>query len=125
MKNSIKSFSDLQTWQKCHQLIINIYTKTDSFPAKEKFSLIDQMRRSAISINANITEGFGRRSYKEKLHFYYTANGSLLELYNFIILSKDLGYLNQTIYKKITEQVEESHKLLLGLIRATKNRLQN
>lgn len=63
----IRSFTDLKVWQEGHKLVVLIYKITDKFPAKETYSLIDQMRRASASITANVAEGFGRQTYKEKL----------------------------------------------------------
>lgn len=65
----IKKFTDLYTWQQGHKLVLMVYKITDKFPDKEKYSLVDQMRRAAISLTSNIAEGFSRRSSKEKIDF--------------------------------------------------------
>jgi four helix bundle protein len=67
----IISFTDLIVWQKAHQLVLDIYKITEKFPKKETYSLTDQMRRAAVSVSSNIAEGFGRYTYKDKIHFYY------------------------------------------------------
>lgn len=87
-----KSFRDLIVWQKAHQLAIEIYKMTKLFPQEEKFGLVSQMRRAAVSIPANVAEGFAKRSIKDKSNFYNIAQGSLEELKYYIILSKDIGY---------------------------------
>lgn len=122
MKSQILAFSDLKTWQKSHQLVLLIYSITTSFPNTERYSLTDQMRRAAISVTANIAEGFGRFSQKEKIHFYYIAQGSLMELHCFIFLVKDLKLVKNSVFQTLEEQVIESLKLLRGLIRFTKNK---
>ena len=93
MGEQLKDFRQLRVWQQSHQLALNIYQVTKEFPSEEKFGLVSQMRRSAVSISANIVEGFRRRSKKEKRQFYSIAQGSADELLNFLILSKDLGFL--------------------------------
>ncbi|MBI4284820.1 MAG: four helix bundle protein, partial [Chloroflexi bacterium] len=70
---------------------VRIYGITKLFPKSETYSLVDQMRRAASSVTANIAEGFGRQTYKEKLQFYFLAQGSLTELKNFILIAKDVG----------------------------------
>ncbi|MBI5621800.1 four helix bundle protein [Candidatus Falkowbacteria bacterium] len=116
----IKNFTDLITWQEAHKLVILIYTITKNFPSEEKFGLISQMRRSAISISSNIAEGFGRQGYKEKIKFYYLAQGSLTELKNQIIIAYDIHYLAQEKFTEITEQINHAHRLLQGLITKSK-----
>jgi len=76
----IQSFTQLNVWKEAHKLVLLIYKTTDNFPKKETYSLIDQMRRCAISITSNIAEGFSRQGKKEKLQFYYVSKGSLTEL---------------------------------------------
>ena len=74
----IKSFTDLKTWQEGHQIVILVYKITKEFPKEEIFGLVSQMRRAVVSITSNIAEGFGRQTYKEKVQFYYIAQGSLI-----------------------------------------------
>lgn len=117
---TIKSFTDLNVWKESHKLVLMIYKITDNFPSKETYSLIDQIRRAASSVTANIAEGFGRQTYKEKAQFYYLAQGSLLEVKNFILIAKDVGYLNNTDFHHLVEQANISHQLLQGFIKKTK-----
>lgn len=119
----IKSFTDLIVWQRAHKLSLLIYKLTKDFPKEETYSLVDQMRRAVVSVTSNVAEGFGRQTYKEKIQFYYPASGSLTELKNQILLAKDLGYLvpNQDLY----DLCNEVHKLLNGLISASKRRKSN
>jgi four helix bundle protein len=124
-KNKIKSFTDLTTWQEAHKLVVMIYEITEKFPKKETYSLVDQMRRSSVSITSNIAEGFGRHSYKEKLRFYYLSQGSLTELKNQIIVAQDVNYLSKESLNKLIEQANKSHRLLQGLISKTKEILNS
>jgi len=119
-KITIKSFRDLQVWQEGHQLVLLIYQITKEFPKEERYCLIDQMRRAAISITSNVAEGFSRQGFKEKLQFYYMALGSITELQNQLLIAKDLKYLNQTEYNKIAKQVISVHKLLNSFVSKTK-----
>lgn len=120
MNAKIKTFTDLNTWKEGHKLVIMVYEITKKFPKAETYSMIDQMRRAVTSNTANIAEGFGRHSYKEKLQFYFLAQGSLTELKNFILIAKDIGYLSNVDHKKLIDQSNLSHKLLQGLIQKTK-----
>src|SRR3990167_8621419 len=96
MRNGkIESFTDLNVWKEGHKLVVMTYKITKGFPKEETYSLIDQMRRAAASITANIAEGFGRQTYKEKVQFYYMAKGSLSELKNFLFIARDVGYLSK------------------------------
>lgn len=121
MNNKIKEFTDLNTWQEGHKLVISIYEITKSFPKKEVYSLVDQMRRSATSITSNIAEGFGRQTYREKVQFYYLSQGSLTELKNQLLIAKDVGYLNFKGYEEVKILIDNTHKLLQGLIRKSKS----
>jgi four helix bundle protein len=116
----IKSFTDLNAWQEGHKLMILVYKITAKFPKKETYSLVDQMRRSAVSVTSNIAEGFGRQSYKDRLKFYYQAQGSLTELKNQILVVKDIGYLEGCDFKILSDQANTTHCLLQGLMSATK-----
>lgn len=116
----IESFTDLQTWKEGHMLVVAIYKETNLFPQKELFSLIDQMRRSAVSITSNIAEGFSRQGKKEKLQFYYMAKGSLTELQNQLLVAKDVGYLPKEKFNHLANQTVTVGKLLTGLIKSGK-----
>jgi len=116
----IQSFTDLNTWKEAHALVLTVYRITKNFPKEELFSLVNQMRRAAISITSNIAEGFSRQGFKEKLQFYYIALGSLTELQNQLLIAKDLNYLNQTEFSKVAEQAVNVHKLLNAFISKTK-----
>lgn len=122
MKNGkIQSFTDLNVWNEGHMLVLIIYKLTKNFPKEETYSMVDQMRRAAASVTANIAEGFGRQTYKEKVQFYYMAQGSLTELKNFILIAKDVGYINDKDYQFLIQQSNLTHKLLQGLIRKSKS----
>lgn len=82
--------------------------------------MTDQMRRAAASVTANIAEGFGRHSYKEKLQFYYQAQGSLTELKDFILIARDVDYLKKDQVDELVYQANITHQLLQGFIQKTK-----
>lgn len=87
-----KTFRDLIVWQKAHALALRVYRTTAGFPKHELFGLVSQMRRAAVSVAANIAEGFSKRSRTDKARFMNTAQGSLEELRYYCILATDLGY---------------------------------
>lgn len=116
----IQEFTDLFAWQEGHKLVLLIYQTTKMFPKNEIYSLIDQMRRAASSVTSNIAEGFGRQGYKEKIQFYYLAQGSLTELKNQLIIARDVGYLKESQWKELFEQSNQTHRLLQGLLSKTK-----
>lgn len=117
----IKNFYDLEAWQKGHQLVLQIYKITKKFPKDERFGATDQLRRASSSITANIAEGFARYHYKDKARFYYQARGSVAEVQNFLLLAKDLGYINLEACKELGLIAGEVCRLLNGLIRALRN----
>lgn len=98
-----------------------VYKVTKDFPEQEKFGLTSQLRRAAVSITANIAEGYGRYHYRDKNKFYYQARGSNAEVQNYLILAKDLGYLTDEQYQQLKQITFEGYKLLSGLIKSTKN----
>lgn len=121
----IREFTDLKAWQEAHQLVLFIYLATKSFPKDEMFVLTSQMRRAAVSITSNIAEGFGRRSYKEKVQFYYLAQGSLSELKSQLLVSRDVHYLPEENFNAIMRQVGSTHRLLQGLLTKSKTFVKN
>lgn len=121
INSKIKNFTDLITWQESHKLVISIYKITKTFPKEEIYSLVDQMRRAATSITSNIAEGFGRQTYPDRIHFYYIAQGSLIELKNQLIISKDVGYITDDELEDLMTQASLAHKLLQGLITKSKS----
>jgi len=119
-EDKLEKFQDLLVWQKAHELALEIYKFTRDFPKEEKFALVSQMRRAAVSVPANITEGFRKRGSKDKLNFYNIAQASLDELYYYIILSKDLGFiLDDTDF---IPRIEEIARMLSGLIKSIRER---
>jgi len=116
MQAKIEKFEDLEVWRKAHKLVIEIYNITRKLPNEEKFGLVSQMRRSAISIAANIAEGFKRRTARDKSSFYNISQGSLEELKYYLTLSKDLGYLQGI--QELQNLAELIGKMLYGLVRS-------
>lgn len=96
-----KDFSELPVYKKSHDLVLLIYKETTKFPSSEKFGVISQLRRSAASITANIAEGFYRRTTKDLIKFLYHSRGSCGEVRYFLILSRDLRYLDKDDYHSL------------------------
>lgn len=119
--SKIKEFTDLNAWKESHKLVLLVYKITRNFPREETYSLTDQMRRAATSITSNIAEGFGRQTYKEKVQFYYMAQGSLIELKNQIIIAKDVDYSDKASFEVLMSQANLAHRLLQGLITKSKS----
>jgi four helix bundle protein len=119
-KGKVQSFTGLVAWQEGHKLVLQVYTITDAFPAKEQFILTSQICRAAISVTSNIAEGFGRSTAKDKEHFFTMANGSLYEVKNQLISARDRGYISKEQFDAVAEQANVAHKLLHGLLRSHK-----
>jgi len=105
-------FTDLIVWQKAHKLTLLVYSITQSFPHEEIYSLTSQFRRSAISVPANIAEGFRRKGKLDKLKFLNYAQDSLEETRYYAILSKDLGYVDLNMFDLLSESINEVSFLL-------------
>jgi four helix bundle protein len=110
-----KSFEDLLVWQKAHAFVLEIYRLTDTFPKNELFALTSQMRRAAISIPANIAEGFKRRTHPDKIRVLNIAQGSVEESQYYRILALDLHYADTSILRP---QLDEISKMLDAYVRA-------
>ncbi|MDH3324485.1 MAG: four helix bundle protein [Candidatus Peregrinibacteria bacterium] len=102
-------FQDLQIWQKGMAIVKIVYQETRNFPTEEKFGLVSQMRRCAVSIPSNIAEGNARKSSKELKQFIVIARGSLAELETQVIIAEDLGFLNN---EKLKLEIQELYKML-------------
>ena len=102
------SFEKLEVWQLARKLATEIYKTTKSFPSEEKFLLVSQMRRAAISVSANIAEGTTRQTAKDQAHFTTISFSSLMELFNHITIASDLGYVKEdelTVYRQQIQQL--------------------
>ena len=100
-----KTFRDLIVWQKAHQFVLAVYELTEKFPRRELFCLTPQFRRAAISIPANIAEGFKKRSTADKARFLTISQGSLEECRYYLILSQDLAYAKTADLERNLEDV--------------------
>lgn len=111
----LNSFKDLNVWQRAHQLVLLIYKETSVFPADERFGLTSQIRRAAVSVAANIAEGFRKRHKKEKIYFYSISQTSLDEVRYYVVLANDLGYWSQI---NLESEIEEIGKMIEALIQS-------
>jgi four helix bundle protein len=119
------TFKDLKAWQRSMDLAEAIYEVTASFPKEERFALVDQMRRSAISVISNIAEGYGRGTDKDLTHFLYVARGSANELSAQIELSKRLSYISDDSFVNMDALCMEVNKMLSSLIYRRENALDS
>jgi four helix bundle protein len=120
MAKPAKTFKDLIVWQKAHRFVLATYSLTASFPRCEIYCLTSQMRRAAISVPANIAEGFKKRGFSDKIRFLNIAQGSLEECRYYLILIQDLGYSPTAEMEKILEEVS---KLLGAYVSAIESKL--
>lgn len=116
MTDSIKTFRDLQVWQKGMELCKVIYSSTKEFPDDEKFGLTSQMRRASVSIPSNIAEGYGRRSTGDYIRFLQITMGSLYELETQLELSKEFGYTSKKAFDEVNSLLMEIERMLSSLI---------
>jgi four helix bundle protein len=107
MANPAKTFKDLIVWQKAHRFVLATYALTASFPRCEIYCLTSQMRRAAISIPANIAEGFTRRGAGDKIRFLNISHGSVEECRYYMILAQDLGYGATADMESLLEQISK------------------
>lgn len=114
-------FEDMTVWQEAQELAVNIYAITRSFPKEEQYSLTSQLRRAASSVSANIAEGFGRGTNKDKAQFYRISLGSLLETKNFVYLASRLDYIEQKSVNEIILKINSVHDQINAILRYFKN----
>jgi four helix bundle protein len=110
-----RSFEDLVVWQKAHQFVLSTYKLTALFPSEEKYGLTQQLRRAAVSIPANIAEGFRRRGRADKARYMNIGEGSLEECRYYLLLARDFGYCET---RQLQEQLEKVSRLLCSYVAA-------
>ncbi len=116
----MKDFRELKVWEKGHQLALAVYKATDKFPKDELYGLTGQIRRSCVSIPANIAEGCGRNGDAELARFLQISMGSASELEYHLLLSRDLGLVDTTTYDQLTQATIEIKRMLTSLIQTLK-----
>ena len=105
-------FEDIYAWQKAHAFVLLVYRVTGHFPEVERFGLISQFRRAAVSIEANIAEGYKKLSKADKLRFFNISQGSLEECRDYMILSRDLDYISQIEFEELHTGLVTTSKFL-------------
>ncbi len=115
---TVVNFYDLDTWQKAHGLALKIYQITKDFPSDERYGMTNQLRRASSSITANIAEGFSRYHFKDKIRFYHQARGSVSEVQSFLLLARDLQYINHVSCDNLMTEAHEVARLINGMIRS-------
>jgi len=122
MANKIKSFEDLEIWKLSHSLVLEIYKIVKTFPKSEDYILTQQIIRSSQSVPANIAEGMGRFSKKEFLQFLIIVRGSVEETKYHLILAKDLGYLENSLFEELKNNYTILGKKINSLISSIKSK---
>lgn len=112
------NYKKLSVWSKSVALATEIYSTTKSFPNEEKYTLTSQLRRSVVSISSNIAEGAGRTGKKEFRYFLNIAYGSSFELETQLIISKNLEYLNDSLFEQLSNDLTQIQKMLYKLIKS-------
>jgi four helix bundle protein len=121
----VKSFEDLEVWQIGRDLVTKVYMLTANLPQSEEFALIAQIKRAALSVPANIAEGFGRYHYMDKARFYLNARGSLYELKSHLIIAGDLRYLKRSQPVSDVLTLVDNLSVKLNNLIATTRKLKN
>lgn len=109
-----RTFKELIVWQKSHKLVLEIYRTTKSYPKEEVYALTSQIRRASVSIAANISEGYKKKTKASKLNFLNISEGSLEEVKYYILLSKDLEYITENEYDTLEKICNEVGRLING-----------
>jgi len=109
------SFEKLTVWQEAKKLVVDVYHLLDGFPKFEKYALCDQIRRAIISVPSNIAEGSSRKSLKEQIHFLEISYGSLMEVYNQLLIAVALNYITEESVEAIKPNIDSVAKMINGL----------
>ena len=118
-------WSELEVFKKSHELTLEIYKVTENFPKSELFGITSQLRRAAYSVPVNIVEGKSRKNTKELIQFLNIANASLEEVRYFLLLSKDLNYIDKEKHGKLESNCEAISKMLNSFINTLKRKVKN
>jgi four helix bundle protein len=116
----MKDYKKLKVWEKSHFAVLEIYKTTENFPSKEMYGLVSQIRRSVISIPANIAEGSGKISDNDFARFLQISLGSTNEIEYYLLLSKDLKYITEEVFKNLNSVLNEIKSMLISLIKKVK-----
>jgi len=122
--DKITSYKDLEVWKKGIENVTEIYRMTNSFPQSEIYALTSQIRRSSISIPANIAEGWGRRKTKAFIQFLSISSGSLYELETLLIIAFNVNYIEKEVLDAYSARIEIIGKMLNSLINKLEQRLE-
>lgn len=116
----LKTHKDLDVWKKSVDFVVLVYDLTKTFPKDELYGIVQQIRRSAVSISSNIAEGAARKNYKEFIQFLHISLGSLAELETQVIISQRLNFVSEIQIERFNQEIIKIRSMLLGLIRYLK-----
>lgn len=114
----VKTFKEIKAWEKAHTLVLEVYQLTKKYPKDEVFGLVSQSRRAAVSVPANIAEGYKRYGVQDSARFYNISAASLEELKYHLLLAKDLMYISENEYRNVDALSDETGKVLHGWIKS-------
>ena len=117
----IRNFEQLKVWQEGKKLVLKTYALTNDFPKEEAYGMTSQVRRAALSIPANIAEGFGRYHFMDKARFYLNARGSLYELKSHLLIAQELGFIKDGIRNDVFQIIEDLGLRINNLIGKTRS----
>jgi four helix bundle protein len=123
-KHIMKPHQQLHVWKRSFDFVLTVYKITGHFPTEERFGLVSQIRRAAVSVPVNIAEGAARKSKKEFIQFLYISLGSASELDTLLLLSKELGFVRGADFDRMNAELESIFKMLQGLINRNKNLIE-
>ena len=114
----MKSYRELTVWQKSYAFVLEVYRETGAFPRSELFGLTSQLRRAAVSVPANIAEGYCRDTRADYVRFLFIAQGSVGELDTLLSLARDLAYLDEATAQQLTSLLTEVRRMLTRLVQS-------
>ena len=116
-------YKNYKVWQKSHELVLDIYQITSTFPKSEQFNLVSQINRASLPVPTNIAEGCDRETQKELIRFLYNSSGSAHELEYLILVSSELNFISTKDSKTLLKKIDEIKKMLFSLIKTIKKSL--
>lgn len=119
MQAKSKNFTESKAWQEGHKLVLTTYRFLRAFPAEEQFSLSEEMKRMSVALTTNIAEALSTESSVEKMKFLVAANASMIEFQNYLLISRDVGFLKKAFFDEIARQAAMVNKHLTELIKAS------
>jgi four helix bundle protein len=120
----MRNYRDLQVWKKSHNVALDLYKVSQCFPREELYGMTSQIRRAAISIGANLAEGCGRQTSGELARFVRIAMGSASELDYHLLVSRDLGFMNDNDFSRITAGLTEVRKMLTAFLSSVEEQIE-